>query len=342
MGIAECPHPSVWLSFSDGSKVSLPVEPGETVLDAALKAGAPVLYQCRSGACSTCVAQLVEGSAEMQSGTSSALLQSEVAEGQRLLCRTQVSADCGFSLGYDSTAGSGKPRKVLAFIDAVERIAEDAVRLVLELAEGENLPFKSGQYVQVTVPGTDQKRSYSIASPPSALPRLEMLIRLLPGGVMSSWLTGAAKRDDVLEIEGAFGSFFLAEKDPRPHVMVAGGTGLAPMMAMIDTIRERPGRKPPILLSFGCASERGLFFREAIELREFWLPSLDARISIERGEPGEGVHMGNPVEALDAVDPASVAYLCGPAGLIEAARVRLESFGVSPENIHSEQFVASE
>jgi len=337
--MAESPHPSVRLSFSDGSKVGFPVEPGETVLDAALKAGAPVLYQCRSGACSTCVARLVEGRAEMQGG---ALLQSEVAEGQRLLCRTTVSDDCGFSLGYDSAAGSGKPRKAFAFVDAVVRIADNAVRLVLELAEGETLPFEPGQYVQVTVPGTEQKRSYSIASPPSALPRIELLIRLLPGGLMSAWLTDAARRDDVLEIEGAFGSFFLAEKDPRPHVMVAGGTGLAPMMAMIDTIREQPGRKPPILLSFGCASEGGLFYREEIGLREFWLPGLDARISIEHGQPGEGVRMGNPVDALDAVDPASVAYLCGPAGLIEAARSRLESFGVSPENIHSEQFVASE
>ncbi|MDF0546152.1 2Fe-2S iron-sulfur cluster binding domain-containing protein [Sphingobium sp. H39-3-25] len=338
-----CDAPSsVRLSFSDGREYRFPVQSGVTVLHAAIEAGAPVLFQCRSGACSTCVADLMKGSAEMMTGASSALLQSEVAEGRRLLCRTMASGDCDFALGYPSTAGGNGPRKASAFVDAVERIAEDAVKLVLELAEGDEIAFRPGQYIQVQVPGTDLKRSYSIASPPSALPRIELLIRLLPDGAMSKWLTGSARRDDVLEIEGAFGSFFLADKDQRPHVMVAGGTGLAPMMAMIDAIRERSGRKPPILLSFGCAGERGLFFREEIELRQMWMPGLTARISVEHGQPADGLLKGNPVQALGEMDPGSVAYLCGPAGLIHAARARLESLGLSPENIHAEQFVASE
>jgi benzoate/toluate 1,2-dioxygenase reductase component len=171
-----------------------------------------------------------------------------------------------------------------------------------------------------------------------------LLIRLLPGGVMSEYLLERAAVDEALEISGPYGSFFLHEGAKAPHLMIAGGTGLAPMMAMIDAIRARPGRKPPILLSFGCQTADTLFHRDAIELRQLWLPGLSVTLSVDRGPAPEGARVGNPVEAvgLDGpVDPASIAYLCGPPGMIAAARAHLQALGLSPENIHSEQFVAS-
>ena len=116
------------------------------------------------------------------------------------------------------------------------------------------------------------------------------------------------------------------------------------MMAMIDALRAAPGRKPKVILSFGCQTPEGLFSLDQIELRQHWMPSLDARISVDRGEAGEKVRLGNPVSAITADDgltPDSVAYLCGPPGMIEAARHHLESLGLSPENIFAEQFVAS-
>jgi benzoate/toluate 1,2-dioxygenase reductase component len=334
----------VTLAFSDGIEHALVVAPGSNVLEAGLAAGLPLLHQCRSGSCSTCLATLVEGEASTLPGCSSSLLASERAAGQRLLCVTGAQGDCRFVLPYDSKVGENRAVEGHAFINAAEQVAVDVMRLELELAEDCWFDFRPGQFIQIKVPGTDQTRSYSIASTPAELPKIELLIRLLPGGVMSEWLLGHAAVDTVIEISGPYGAFFLQDSGKAPLVMIAGGTGLAPMMAMIDVIRSKSGRKPPIHLSFGCQSAEGLFHLEDVDLRRLWLPALTVTTSIDRGPAPDGVRIGNPVEAVGAdgpLDPATVAYLCGPPGMIEAARGHLQALGVAPGNIHAEQFVAS-
>lgn len=331
------------LAFSDGVEHEFGAGPGQLLLDAALEAGLPVLHQCRSGSCSSCMADLVDGNADTRAGNCSTLLPSERAEGKRLLCVTEARSDCRFEFGYDSKVGAVAPVVVQTFVNAVERVAVDVVRLELELADGHWMNFRPGQFVQVKVPGSEL-RSYSMASTPAELPKIEFLIRILPGGVMSDWLVNRAKADDVVTLSGPHGGFFCRERVRAPHIMIAGGTGLAPMMSMIDSIRAAPGRKPKMTLSFGCRSEAGLFNLDALDLRRFWLPTLDVRISVDHGPGPAGVRVGNPVEAVgedETVDPDSVAYLCGPPGMIEAGRRHLESLGLSPGNIFAEQFTAS-
>ncbi len=333
---------TVALHFSDGVERVLQVAEGELVLDAAIAAGVGISHQCRSGSCTSCIARLTSGSAEMRSGSCS-LLASEKAAGHRLLCLTEASGPASFTLPYGSTS-IGAATEAQAFINTIEQLASDVVRLELELADGFWLDFKPGQFIQIKVPGSDAMRSYSIASTVADLPRIELLIRLLPDGLTSDWLRNRARPEDVVSLSGPYGSFFLrAAPATIPHLMVAGGTGLAPMLSMIDTLRARPGRKPKIVLSFGCATRDGLFHLEPLELRQHWMPSLETRISIDRGAPEDGVRVGNPVAAIldGPIDPASVAYLCGPPGMVSAARDALEAAGLSPENIFAEQFVAS-
>lgn len=334
---------NVILSFSNGIATSVAVQQGESVLDAALAAGLPVLHQCRSGSCSSCTAKLVEGRAGMRAGASSTLLRSEFEAGDRLLCLTEPETDCTFALNYASDAATAQTVKAHAFVDSVEKVASNVVRVSLELAEGAWLDFKPGQFLQVRVPGTDVTRSYSPSSTAADLPKIELLVRILEDGVMSTWLQEQAKPDDVLEIEGPFGRFFLREKVPAPHIMVAGGTGLAPILSMIDTIRRKPGRKPPVLLSFGCATPDQLFCLDDIELRKHWLPGLATRISVDRGASGD-LLSGNPVDAIrkdDVTHGEAVAYLCGPPRMIEAATHKLKHLGLRPENIYAEQFAPS-
>jgi benzoate/toluate 1,2-dioxygenase reductase component len=337
--------PTVQLRFSDGVCVDAPVDSGQTVLEAGLAAGAPLLHQCKVGSCGACVAKLVSGETAQTPGRGSSLLPSEWARGQRLLCSSLVDADAVLDLAYDSQAGAATATSAHAFVNAVERIADDVIRLELELADRDWIDFRPGQFVQVQVPGSNQERRYSIASAPHDLPKIELLIRLLPGGMMSTWLLEKAAANDVVVLSGPYGGFFLKEGEKAPHILVAGGTGLAPMMAMLDVIRARPGRKPPILLSFGCQNADRLFHLEPIDLRRQWMPSLTTLISVDKGPAPAEVLICDPVAALNhagPIDPASIAYLCGPPGLIEAARARLMQFGLSAERIHAEQFVASE
>lgn len=338
---------TVTLTFQDGVEQRVAVAAGQTVLEAGLAANVPLLFQCRSGSCTSCVGRLVSGQAQMRSGSASALLKAEQEAGQRLLCLTEPKGDCAIALDYASTLAGSGPVRANAFVNRVEQIADDAVRLELELAEGDWLDFQPGQFVQVKVPGTDQWRRYSMASAPAQLPKLELLVRLLPGGVMSDYLRNRARPDDVLEVEGPFGNFFLRDAPQAQHIMIAGGTGLAPMMSMVDVLRARPGRKPPVLLSFGCASANGLFNMDELALRAMWMPTLDLRVSVDQGTSPDGalpVRTGDPVACIGAEDitgPDAQAYLCGPPGLIAAAHAHLVRLGVTPANIHAEQFVAS-
>lgn len=333
----------VELRYTDGVVRSLEVAAGRTILDAGLEEGFPLLHQCRSGSCSSCIAKLVHGNAERSAGSSSTLLRSEYEAGQRLLCQTEAVSDCAFDLSYESAVGAAAPKQVRAFVNSVERIASNVVKLTLELADGDWLSFLPGQFVQIAVPGSDTVRSYSPASTPAALPILEFFIRLLPGGAMSSWLTDHAAPDDVIELSGPFGAFYLREQVRAPHILVAGGTGLAPILSILDTLRVQAGRKRRVVLSFGCMSPQALFALSELDLRRMWLPTLDARISVDNGATGS-LLSGNPVDALraaDCADPETVAYLCGPPPMVAAAHERLEAFGLRPENIFAEQFVAS-
>ena len=335
--------PQVTLNYADGVSRSFYVGPGELILEAAIAAELPVLYQCQSGSCGTCAARLADGDAPNRAGVSSTLLASEVAAGTRLLCVCEARSDCSFDLDYTSQAGTSVVHEVHAFIDSVETIASNAVRLKVELADGEWMEFLPGQYMQIEVPERGVVRSYSPSSVGANVPTLEFLIRILPDGAMSNFLSKVAEPDQVLKLTGPYGSFFLREEKKRaPHVFVAGGTGLAPILAMIDTLRKMGGRKPPMLLSFGCATPDALFCLDDIALRKQWLPTLESRICVDRN-PQEGMHHGNPVSALREgdVQPDTVAYLCGPQVMIDAACKRLIELGADPANIYSEQFTPS-
>jgi len=333
----------VTLNYADGVSRGFDVAPGELILNAAIAANIPVLYQCQSGSCSSCASKLSSGDAQTRAGASSTLLASEVAAGTRLLCVCEAKSDCSFDLAYTSEAGASVAQEVHAFIDSVEPIASNVMRLTVDLAEGEWMAFRPGQFMQIEVPGLGVLRSYSPSSVCVDVPKLEFLIRILPDGAMSNFLSKVAEPDQVLKITGPFGSFFLRDEKKRaPHIFVAGGTGLAPILSMIDTLRQSGGRKPPMLLSFGCATPDALFCLEDIELRKQWLPTLEARICVDR-DPQKGMHHGNPVSALREGDvtPDTVAYLCGPQVMIDAATRRLVELGADPANIYSEQFTPS-
>ena len=332
------------LRFADAVTHTLQVESGESVLSAGLRQGVPILHQCQSGSCGSCVGHLTQGEAEMRKDVAASLLKSEQDAGMRLTCITQALTDATLDFDYASTVAQATPAKGTLFIDDIEWLSDDVVQLSAELAEEDWIDFKPGQFIQIRVPGSDYFRRYSMSSTPADLPKVSFLMRVLPQGLMSDYLRNEAQINDALEIEGPFGSFFLREESIRAaHIMVAGGTGLAPVISILDVIRSKSGPKPKVLLSFGCQDSAGLFYTDELELRAQWMPTLETRICIDRGEPSNEVHVGNPLQMLKPSDVSdeTVAYLCGPPGMISAAHDLLISYGIKPDNIHAEQFVAS-
>ena len=347
-GSASASERRVHLRFEDGAARDIEVAPGELILDAALRQHVPLIHQCRSGSCGTCVARLVDGTVEMLRDRALSLMPYEIAEGRRLTCSARALSDSTLALDYPGTLiFGGDPHKaphrstLAATVRTIEWPVESIARLVLELDRDSEFSFHSGQYARLRIPGTDQWRSYSMATTARDLPAMEFFVRFIAGGAMSEYLRTRARLGDTIEIEGPLGAFIL-RPGAAPHIFVAGGTGLAPILSIIDAIRRQPGRRPPILLCFGSGGEATLFARDELELRQWWMPSLEVRLSAGRVDsPSSGILKGTPIDALredDAHDPASAAYVCGPPGMIEAARRRLAAIGVAPERIYVEQF----
>jgi benzoate/toluate 1,2-dioxygenase reductase subunit len=333
----------VELRFTDSEIRTIEVDDGETVLAAAKRAGHRLASQCEVGTCCTCVAWLHDGTAEMPEGQVTALTRDEVAAGQRLLCQTRVlSGAAAFDLDYPSSVLTGYP--TIPFTAKIQRltwVTDSVVQLDLKVPKAVRLRFMAGQYCRIKIPGTEVWRSFSMASGEHEQGRLSFLVRVLPSGAMSDYLRDEARPGAMLEVEGPIGGFVL-EPSSRPHLLIAGGTGLAPMLSMLDKIRlVRP--TPPVLLIFGCVREAELFLQDELEARQSFMPTLTLRIALVEPGDARGVVKGNPVEVLRAADvlPDSIAYLCGPPGMISAAEARLVEFGVSPHDVRTEQFLPS-
>ncbi|MBO9521578.1 MAG: 2Fe-2S iron-sulfur cluster binding domain-containing protein [Nocardioidaceae bacterium] len=335
---------TVKLRFEDDHAVEFPVEPGQTVLEAAEAAEVFLASQCRVGSCGTCLASLLSGSTRTVAGRTLSLLPSEQEAGARLLCSTEVDGDATFELGYDSGLASQRPALLRAVVTGVQQVSGTVVELRLELAD--EIPpvvHAAGQYARLRVPGTDQWRSYSMAGTARALPELVFCVKLIPGGAMSAYLERAVPGDE-LEVEYPLGGFSLRGGTGQ-HVFVAGGTGLAPVLAMVDELRERRGPKPPVLVCFACQSGEDLFGAAELRMRAFWMPGLTLRIGVTEGDPpDEETTRGTPVSLLgeEPLAPDAEAYVCGPPGMVAAAADRLTALGMAAHRVHAEKFVPTD
>jgi ferredoxin-NADP reductase/ferredoxin len=332
----------VTLAFTDGETREVQVPAGTSVLAAAREQGLALASQCTVGTCSTCVAHLTSGEASMPADGITSLTREEVAEGQRLLCQTFTSSDSRFVLEYPSALlEANPPVQFPAKVSRLTWVADSVVELELKVPKTMRLGFTAGQYCRIRIPGTDEWRSYSMASGEHERNRLTFLIRVLPSGAMSDFLRAGVSPGTTLQLEGPWGGFVFEPTD-RPVVLVAGGTGLAPMLSMLDRIRLlRPA--PPVLLVFGCVKDADLFHLDELAARRSLIPSLKVVVSVEQESALPGVSLGNPVSVIDPADvaPGAIAYLCGPPGMIRAAEHRLQELGLGLDDIRSEQFLPS-
>ncbi len=336
------PAHRVTVRFRDGAEAQIRVPAGWPILDAAIHADLPLVHQCRSGSCGTCVARLTAGAVENRGRGAVALLASEIAAGYRLTCSSFPLTDCAIELDYPRAVVLGpQPTAATATVAEVARVSDSV--FVLDLDAPETPAFMAGQYARLKVPATEAWRSYSMATSAKELPRLRFLVRYLEGGAMSEYLKVRARPGDRIAIEAPYGSFTLA--DPaQPQLMIAGGTGLAPMLALLDELRVAPGRRPAVLLCFGCTEAGDFFGAEELALRAHWMPSLTVRTAVMRGPPPPGAHTGTALDLVADTDlaAATVAYLCGPPAMIAAGRTRLLAGGLAAANIRAEVFRASE
>ncbi|WP_159149715.1 2Fe-2S iron-sulfur cluster binding domain-containing protein, partial [Dietzia lutea] len=224
----------VALSFEDGVTRFVNCGPMETVADASYKARINIPLDCRDGACGTCKSLCESGDYDGGDYIDDALTEAEAAAGYCLPCQMVPRSDLVVQIPTTSDVAKTTAAAHAATVTAVERLAEGAFALTVELDDRDALAFLPGQYVNIAVPGTDQTRSYSFSTGADST-HLSFLIKYAAGGAMSEYLAQRCAVGDRLELTGPMGSFFLRES-ARPLLLLAGGTGLAPVLSILETL----------------------------------------------------------------------------------------------------------
>ena len=327
------------LGFEDGVTRFIEARPGETVADAAYRQGINIPLDCRDGACGTCKSVCEAGRYDGGSYIEDALSDAEAAEGYCLTCQMRPRSDLVLRIAASSTVCKTAVSATGAEVVSVDRLSDSAIGLTLRLDQAP--AFLPGQYVNLQVPGTGEGRAYSFSSPPGA-ELATFLIRNVPGGLMSGYLTGRAAPGDRLTVRGPLGSFYLRDIR-RPLVMLAGGTGLAPFLSMLGRIADHGGGQP-IHLIYGVTADRDLVEVETLNEYSERIPDLSFATCVAdpaSDHPRKGyVTHHLTAEHLNGGD--ADVYLCGPPPMVEAVRVFFTEKGVNPLRFFYEKFSATE
>jgi NAD(P)H-flavin reductase/ferredoxin len=314
--------------------------PDQSLLDACLAAGLPMPYNCRSGECGECVARLVRGQVQELPGADPAVFtDAHRARGQVLACLCYPRGDVALSVALRDAVDPAI-RETDTVIERVTRVTPTIVEVVARSAAP--IAYRAGQYFEWVMPDVAPDRCFSAASRPDTT-RLEFHVRLYPGGRVGDTLaTGALAAGDILTLRGPFGSFRLSDDDERPAILVAGGTGLAPIKAMLEDAFARASRRP-IRFFYGARTATELYHTETFAAwagtqADFaFVPVLSAEPA---GSPWTGVRglVTDAVAAALSDAFGAEAYLCGPPPMIDAAEALLIRLGVDPADIHADRF----
>jgi CDP-4-dehydro-6-deoxyglucose reductase/ferredoxin-NAD(P)+ reductase (naphthalene dioxygenase ferredoxin-specific) len=312
-----------------------------SILDAALAAGVPYPHDCRSGECGSCKSRLISGDVMMDGCAPEALTAEERATGLILACRSRPRGDVEVEWlqGASVTDISHPVRRVDTHVVHVERATHDITRLQLAV-RGAPLAFSAGQYAQLSF-GDCPARSYSMANRPDD-PTLEFHIRHMPEGITSTYVAKKLQPGERVRLEGPFGTAFLREPITRPLVLVAGGSGLAPMKSILLAALDRQcGR--PIHLYHGVREERDLYDAEFIEELSSrhgfaYVPVLSADAGNSRCRTGF-VHevVSHDFQTLAGYD----VYMAGPPPMVDAATAVAVELGVDRENVRADAFFSA-
>ncbi len=263
---------NIALNFEDGVTRFVACKPGEKVLDAAFRAKINLPMDCSDGVCGTCKCRAESGSYDLGDDyIENALSEDEKESGLVLTCQMVPQSDCVIAVPASSTACKTEQSRFAATVSRVEPHNDAAVVLELDVDSAAPAPvFLAGQYVNIDVPGSGQHRSYSFSSAPGQS-KISFLIKRIPGGVMSTWLE-AAQPGNKVELTGPLGSFYLRAVE-RPLLFLAGGTGLAPFLSMLEVL-ARADSQQRVHLIYGVTRDLDLVQVDAIEAYLATLPNF--------------------------------------------------------------------
>ena len=323
-------------------------QPDEAMLAAGIRQGIGLPYGCKDGACGSCKCKLVSGSVVHGAHQSKALSADEEAAGYVLTCCGVAQSDVVIESRQVTEIGAFPIKKMPVRVSALERASHDVMVLRLQLPASDAFQYHAGQYVEFLLRDGD-RRSYSMANAPhtqSAQPSLELHVRHMPGGKFTDHVFGAMKEKDILRIEGPYGSFFLREDSTKPMVLLASGTGFAPIKAIIEHMQFK-GITREAALYWGGRRPADLYQSAWIEAKLAEMPNLRYVPVVSNALPDDAWtgRTGFVHEAVlqDLPDLSGhEVYACGAPIVIDSAkRDYLAHAGLPEEAFFADSFTSA-
>ena len=330
--------------------IEIEVDEEQNVLRAAAEQGIMLMHGCKEGQCASCKSFVLDGDdIELDRYSTFALPDYELDEGYTLLCRAHAYEDLTIELlNYDEEMiRSGLPiQQALAEVVANEPVTHDMRHLVLRLVEPQEIKFFPGQYVDITIPGTEATRSFSMANTSSRdSGQLEFVIKVYPDGLFSHFLDTQLAVGDRLNLTGPFGVFTLREGNDADLIFVGGGAGMAPILSLLRSMAER-GIQRKATYYYGARGRRDLCFEQELRALEGSLPGF--RYVPALSEPAEGDAWDGEVGLITDVVKRhegnlkdAHAYVCGPPPMVEAAMPLLTGLGVPEKHVYYDKFTTT-
>ncbi len=316
----------------------------EAVLPAAIRQGIGLPYGCRDGACGSCKSRLVEGRVIHGAHQTKALSAQEEADGFILTCCATPQTDLVVEARTVPGAGEFAVQKMPCRVSAITRPAPDVAILTLQLPANTVLRYHAGQYIEFIL-RDGARRSYSMANAPHrAEGGLELHLRHMPGGKFTDHVFGAMKERDILRMEGPFGSFYLREDSEAPIVLLASGTGFAPIKAIVEHMQHK-GIARDTVLYWGCRSKADLYLHDwALEAAAAmphlrYVPVLSEAKPEDRWDGRTGfVHEAVMADLPDL--SGHQVYACGAPVMVDAAQRDFTArCGLPAEQFFADSFV---
>ncbi|MCK9799216.1 anthranilate dioxygenase reductase [Pseudomonas chlororaphis] len=334
----------VAFSFADGKTLFFPVQANEILLDAALRNGIKIPLDCREGVCGTCQGRCESGHYSQDYVDEETLSAQDLAQRKVLTCQTRVQSDAAFYFDFDSSlCNAPGPVQLNGSVIEVRQVSESTAILHLDLGSSEPLlDFLPGQYARLSIPGTDSQRAYSFANRPNESNQLQFLIRLLPDGVMSNYIRERCLVGDNIKLEAPLGAFYLRHIN-KPLVLVAGGTGLSALLAMLDQIAHQ-GCEQPVHLYYAvrgpadrCERTRILAYAERIAGFRYTEVLSDPPADW----PGKRGYIPEHFDLSQLRDGPLDMYVCGPPPMVESIKIWLQEQQLNNVQLYDEKFTES-
>jgi len=316
----------------------------EAVLTAGIRQGIGLPYGCKDGACGSCKCKLVSGSVVHGPHQSKALSEEEASSNLILTCCAVPHSDLVLESRQVTEIGAMPIKKMPTRVTSMVKKSPDVMALQLQLPANDTFGYRAGQYIEFTL-RDGSRRSYSMANAPHLGPNIELHIRHMAGGKFTDHVFGGMKEKEILRIEGPYGSFFLREESSKPIILVASGTGFAPIKALIEHMQHK-GVNRPVTLYWGARRPEDLYMHDWVQEQLKSQPNLQY-IPVVSDATAQDAWTGRTGFVHRAVlqDYPNLCghqvYACGAPIVVESARTDFSSLAqLPPEEFFADSFTS--